>query len=119
MTYMFLKSGGEVEVDKFDIEAIKEDRQKDRKKREPIGKFEFNGKEYRFKDILFFGDKCGNGKCSRSQKAHPVGEVCDYTFTEACVTCGKKMWKRDCEYSLLKYRNVFCAEHCGDKQFKK
>ena len=68
-------------------------------------------REFKKHDIKFIGEPCMNDKCHRKEHAHPKDETCDYTYTGACSQCGKSMWKRDCDYSKMKFEKVVCREH--------
>ena len=35
----------------------------------------------------------------------------DHTLTGRCEVCGKDMWKRDVDYSIYCFGEVFCAKH--------
>lgn len=109
MMYIFFKQNKypPVSITESQIYGLREMKKGGKEK-----KFTHSNREYYFSEIAFIGEKCHNEKCHRLEyNAHPLGEECDYSFTGACVDCGKQMWKRDVDYAVYKWKKIVCRLH--------
>jgi hypothetical protein len=62
--------------------------------------------------LIKYGQRvCQNEMCTSRTRIHAENEVCPYELTGKCEECGKVMWERDREFSIMKFNRVVCRAH--------